>query len=291
MARDLIPPPSPAGRPEPDAPRLVELPPEPVAEAQSTGGGHVGPSRYRHRFGFLLGALAGIVVAAVALLAVVLTTGDGTGEGYAKNWSAWQPRSSDPETGAQEIAAHVQGGYHLSDGKQLVLVTGGPLEVQDVPLGVALRPPDGSIRVQNGTGILYTLNGLGPKGAIASGKPSEGRHLLLRREALELALYSFRYLRDVDMVVALLPPTRPKPGAGAAKGGGQTQALFYRPGDLEPQLQVPLAYTVPGRPPAPEGLVGDEARRIDSLTRSNLFLYSFQQAQDAKAYLVLDRAS
>ena len=93
---------------------------------------------------------------------------------------------------------------------------------------------------------MYTLNGLGPKGSVRGGKPSEARHLLLRREALELALYTFRYVKNVDLVVALLPPKPPREDARTRTGttttstaDPQTQALFYRPGDLEPQLRDP----------------------------------------------------
>ena len=295
MARDLIPPPSPAGRPEPDAPRLIELPPEEPAE--SAGGAKraapVGPSPFRNRFGFVVGALAGIVIAAVAVLAIVLTTGgDNSKAGLARNWSTWQPPDHDSLAGAREIAGHVSRKYRLGDGHQLVAVTGGPLEIQSVPLSVALRPPTGDIQLINGHGLLFTLNGLGPRGSIIGGKPSTQRHLLLRREALELALYSFRYLDNVDMVVALLPPPPPKKGESAAQAASEqsaTQALFYRPGDLRPQLEVPLGHTISAATPRPETIGGPEARRIDSLTRSNLFLASVQQAQDSKAYLVLDR--
>jgi hypothetical protein len=289
VAGDLIPPPSPAGRPEPDAPRLVELPPEPApvgAEAASVR--DPGPSPYRHRFGFVTGALVGILIAAAAVLAVVLTSG-GPRDGFAKGWSRWSPGTADADSGAQQIAQHVGSEYQLPSKKQLVLVTGGPLEIQDIPLEVALSA-NGTTEALDGKAVLYTLNGLGPNGSIASGKASEQRHLLLRREALELALYSFRYLDGVDMVVALLPPAPPKKGADASSAQTpQKQAIFYRPGDLKPQLQVPLGATVPPKVLTPDELAGSEAQRVDSLTRSNLFFYDFTQGQDAKAYLVLNR--
>jgi hypothetical protein len=289
VARDLIPPPSPAGRPEPDAPRLVELPPEPAAVgAEAASVRDPGPSPYRHRFGFVTGALVGVLIAAAAVLAVVLTSG-GPRAGFAKHWSRWAPDTADAESGAQEIAQHVGGEYHLQGNKQLVLVTGGPLEIQNIPLEVALSA-NGTTQALDGKAVLYTLNGLGPNGSIATGKASSRRHLLLRREALELALYSFRYLDGVDMVVALLPPAAPNKSKDAATAQTpQKQAIFFRPGDLKPQLEVPLGATVPPKAPTPDGLVGTEAQRIDSLTRSNLFLYDFTQGQDAKAYLVLNR--
>ena len=217
-------------------------------------------------------------------------------------WSGWRPTADDGEKAAQQIATHVGRQYRLADGNQLVGVQGGPLEIDalglTVPLEIAMKtaPQGGDIDFIKGNGLLYTLNGLGPKGSVRGGKPSEERHLLLRREALELALYTFRYIDDVDLVVALLPPAPPekattKKGATAAAATEEkpTQALFFRPGDLEPQLEIPLGATIPPQTPRPETIAGAEARRIDALTRGNLFLASFQQGQDQKAYLVLDR--
>jgi hypothetical protein len=172
-------------------------------------------------------------------------------------------------------------------------VQSGPLEIQDVPLSVALRssPTGGDVEFVDGKGVMYTLNGLGPRGSILSGTPSEERHLLLRREALELALYTFRYRDDVDIVVALLPPQPPTAATAALQQPPKTQALFFRPGDLRGQLDVPLRATIPPQTPRPETLAlgSEEARRIEDLTRSNLFLASFQQSQDTSAFLVLDR--
>ena len=126
-------------------------------------------------------------------------------------------------------------------------------------------PQGGDINFIEGKGLLYTLNGLGPKGSVRGGKPSSERHLLLRREALELAFYTFRYIDDVDLVVALLPPvtvtargSKPgKKGAAAPRDRGEAgQALFFRPGDLKPQLEIPLGATMPPRDPEP----GDDCR-------------------------------
>jgi hypothetical protein len=230
---------------------------------------------------------------AIGAAVYVGTDGD---NGAPDGWSQWKPGADEGVDAAKEIATHVGRKYRLADGNQIVGVQAGPLEIFDVPLEVALRtaPQGGNIDFVEGNGLLYTLNGLGPKGSVRGGKPSEERHLLLRREALELALYSFRYIDDVDLVVALLPPAPPKKaksGSTAATSASDTptQALFFRPGDLEPQLEIPLGATIPPRTPRPETIPPSESRRIDALTRSNLFLASFQQGQDQKAFLVLDR--
>lgn len=319
MAHDLIPPPSPAGRPEPDASGRHEPPPpllpDPAVEERTGGGLWSGdeppaaiaagrvpaeptapaapleslpPSPYRRRFGFVMGALVAVGVAALALTGLVLA-GAGSDDGPT-GWSEWRPQAEDSVGAAREIANHVAPQYRLSSGGQIVLVQAGPLEIADLPLSVAMRSAaqDGDIDFVEGNGVMYTLNGLGPRGSIKDGRPSAERLLLLRREALELALYTFRYAKDVDLVVALLPPAPPKADEPPASSQA-TSALFFRPGDLERQLEAPLRTTIPLRTPRPEAIPGAEGQRIDQLTERNFFLASFQQAQDARAFLVLDR--
>jgi hypothetical protein len=321
MAGDLIPPPSPAGRPGSDAEAERErarqreearrrsgrlwtdgASGDPVTEVVEQVDAAEAPaeerteSPYRSRFGLLLGALLGIAIATLAVGAAVYV-GTSSDNGAPEGWSSWKPDTDDGTKAATEIATHVGRKYRLDDGNQIVGVQGGPLEVFDVPLEVALRtaPQGGDIDFINGKGLMYTLNGLGPKGSVRGGKPSEARHLLLRREALELALYTFRYVKNVDLVVALLPPkpptkTKNKDGTTTTSTeDSPTQALFYRPGDLEPQLEIPLRATIPAKTPRPDTIPAAESRRIDALTRGNLFLASFQQGQNQKAFLVLDR--
>ncbi|HKH18745.1 MAG TPA: hypothetical protein VKA57_14550 [Solirubrobacteraceae bacterium] len=309
MAEDLIPPPSPAGRPEPEssesAGRIAEglwsggeggartasaAPPE--GEAPAAAARPLAASPYRSRFGFIVGALIGVALAAVGLGTILaLKTSE---KGAAEGWSDWRPTSDDELGAAKQIAKHVGVKYRLGDADQLVAVQSSGMELADRPLGVALRTAarGGDIELIDGHGVLYTLNGLGKFGSIAGGKPSEERLLLLKREALELALYTFRYADDVDMVVTLLPPPPPKPDEQATAGQlPPVPALFYRPGDLRGELGVPLESTLPALTPRPEQVDLDkpEAKRIDALTRSNSFTATFQQGQDASVFLVLER--
>ena len=110
-------------------------------------------------------------------------------------------------------------------------------------------------------------------------------------ERLELALYTFRYLEDVDTVMALLP-TIPKgaPTKGGPTTAPQSQAVFYRPGDLKQQLQVPLKATMAPKTPVPGTIGAQDGRTVDALTLSNLFKWSLIQAQTGQPYLVLDRS-
>lgn len=304
MAGDLIPPPSPAGRPAPDPEPPPVFEPAPEAPAEPPRATAPGPSPFRARFGFVAGALVGCLVAAGVLLLTLLTTGGSSErEGLARDWSTWKPASTGSLSGAKEIAKHIEGTYRNEKRKQLATVGTGPIAIRGIPLEVAI-PKGDDFEVLNGVGVQYTLGGIGNDGRLKDSKPGKARHRLLRREALELALYSFRYLPEVSMVVTLLPPAsskderigaakQAKPSAKKADAASepQPQALFYRPADLKPQLEVPLQFTMAPSPPAIGHLQGEEAHRIDSLTMSNLFEWNRAQSQDGRAYLVLERPS
>jgi hypothetical protein len=299
VARDLIPPPSPAGRPSPDAMRTAarrgEEPPPEAVEADAAPA-RSGPSPFRGRFGFITGALLGTAVAAIALFAVLLASPpDHKALSGQSQWSQWGPPSGDIITGPEAIADHVQTQYKRADGKQLVVVHGGPFYVSGtspVPFLLRLQPADGSIRDLS-NGVLYTLAGTGDRGAIVGDKPTPARQQLLRREALELALYTFRYVPNATSFVALLPgnPPKGKKAQKAAANGPQIlTALFFQPGQLRQELKVPLSATLhPALKYKPGKLGFAESRRIDALTKPNIYKAKFQQPGDGQLYLVLTR--
>lgn len=236
---------------------------------------------YRHRFRLAYVALALVFWGIVAGVAIVATGGIGGDEGPA--WSAWKPEEKGIDA-AREIAAHVGGRYHLQSGRQLVAVQASEPEIQNVPLeAVAVRGGSGGdvtvISAKNS--VVYVLCGLGARCAINVGKPSEARARLLRREALELALYTFKYVKGVDSVIAFLPPPpNQKP---------PSWSVFFRKSELKPELKQPLRATLPdARPPTAAELKPAESDTIERLTRQRWFKSEFQQAQDGGAILVLD---
>jgi hypothetical protein len=290
VAGDLIPPPSPAGKPPPDP----EVPPsqveaaaqlEPVSDERSRRT----PAPFRSRFGFVWGALVGIGVCAAAAFGLLIAAPGESGPKLAADWSSWEPETSSMVEGAQDIADHVGVQYKLDGGEQLVSIRSSSLELGGEPIGVAVRPTGGELQFLEGDGLLYILNGLGPNGRVPTGKPSKERGRLMMREALELALYSFRYLDDVTMVAVLLPQTaeQAKANAGGAAAAPQTNAVFYRPGDLLDELQVPLDRTLAPKTPQPSTMTEAEAEKVDSLTLRNLFLASVQPLRSDMNYLVL----
>jgi hypothetical protein len=300
VARDLIPPPSPAGRPSPDAMRHAgrrthEPPPEEATEPQAAPE-RSGPAPFRGRFGFVTGALGGTAVAALVLFGVLLATSPAHKAPPASSrWSNWGPPSGDIITGPEAIADHVQTQYKRADGKQLVVVHGGPFYVSGtspVPFLLRLQPADGSIRDLS-NGVLYTLAGTGDRGAIVGDKSTPARQQLLRREALELALYTFRYVPNATSFVALLPGNPPKgkkAKQAAANGPQNLTAVFFQPDQLRSELKVPLSATLhPGLKFKPGQLGTVEAHRIDQLTKPNIYKAKFQQPSDGQLYLVLTR--
>ena len=74
---------------------------------------------------------------------------------------------------------------------------------------------------------MYKLCGLGNLVLDPRGKPTVARGQLLRREALELALYSFHYLDGVDSTLVLLPPRA---------DGKAAAAVFLEQGDVRGAL-------------------------------------------------------
>jgi hypothetical protein len=285
VAGDLIPPPSPARRTdaEDDTKATAEL--EEAVQLGAEAAAPAGPAPFRSRFGFLFGVLAGIALCAAGASALLIGSQSEDGPRLAENWSAWQPETSRMADGAEEIAAHVGLQYKLESGDQLVQITSSPLELQGEEIGVAVRPKGSAIEILEGEGLLYILNGLGPNGTVATGAPSKKRGRLLMREALELALYSFRYLDDVTMVAVLIPQSAATTTGQSATE--QRRAVFYRPGDLLSELQVPLAATLSPKTPTAATMTKDEALRVDSLTLRNLFLASVQPLEAEQNYLVL----
>lgn len=243
-------------------------------------------SPYQSRFQLIFGVLLGVGMAAIVATVLVLTGGRKGEDPGAVSWASWHPQASDGLEAVNQIAEHVGQRYTLPSGNQLVGVRGGPLELARLPVTVAIEQ-QGNVKILDEKGVLYNLCGLGLNCAIKEGKPTVARSLVLRREALELALYTFRYVDNVDMVVAFLPPPPTKKGQTASDT--PTEALFFRPGDLKPELARPVNATIAPATPRPETIGGTEAREIDGLTKPNLFEAAFQQGQNGQAFLVLSR--
>ena len=216
--------------------------------------------------------------------------------GPAPVWSAWEPNGSETAR-VRQIADHVAKAYRTPKGEQLVVALGGPPTVtaggsdstSPIPIrAIAVRPDtstgqaeEDDIEIHDASNSMqFVLCGLGEGCAIDEGAPSQARHSLLRREALELALYTFKYVDDVDSVTVFLPPP---PG-----GQSPATAVFLRRGDVKQELSKPLRRTIsPGAPPLGEIPTG-ELQTLNRITLPRLYQFEYTQAQDLSAVLVLD---
>jgi hypothetical protein len=248
---------------------------------------------YRSRFAAFYVLLAIVAGAGVGALLVLVGRGS---PAPAPAWSAFEPTGSVERRSAQ-IADHVGDQYRLPSGKALVAITySGPPTVTG-PDGSSFRVPAIAVRPDTTAGraeaddidtlnaantVMYTLCGLGNACSIPEGKPTVARGQLLRREALELALYSFRYLDGISSTLVLLPPR--------ADGKAAT-AVFIERRDVRGELERPLdqTLTAPLTPGVGE-IQPDEQRVIDRTTRSRVYEYGYLQSQDGSPVMVLTPA-
>jgi hypothetical protein len=252
-------------------------------------------SAYRSRFALVYVALAVVIGAAVGSFIVLIGKPEATPP---PKWSDWQPTGS-ADARLKQIADHVSRRYKLQSGGELAIALVSPPQVTSpgqagspavsVPVSaIAIRPDtsrgqaeDDEIDVVRGgdNSIMYVLCGLGQSCSIKEGAPSEARHALLRREALELSLYTFKHVEGIDTVTVFLPP-RPDNQAPAT-------AVFLKKGDLSDELSTPLPRTLSPLVPGIGELDGKELANVNRLTRPRLYSYEYTQAQDGSAILIL----
>lgn len=226
-------------------------------------------------------------------------------------WSSFRPADGG-FAGAQEIADFVAPLYRASPADQLAVVTAVNLNNPNNPLQVVVPAPAsarGGSAAGAGPGtsllplppdstIVYNLCGQGSGDcSIGVGTPSAARLLLLRREALELALYTFKYLGAINTVVAILPPGHtvqgctgicPKPQAKPQTKPVELALAFDRK-ELDPWLKRPLRETLPeDLPPTVSEMPGaPEAELVSVITAHGIFQERTEQGQDGSSVIVL----
>jgi hypothetical protein len=252
-------------------------------------------SSYSRRFAVLYIALALVTGIAVGAFIVVALHDDASSQPATRAATRFQP-TEPGELGAMQIAEDVQRAYRLPNGQELVNVVASRNTLQDGNLGYlrvrfqVIRPGDGfkdkdSLLVQPDDAIQYSLCGAGQSCAIP-GTASADRGILVRRMGLELALRTLKFDPSVDNVTVFLGPIPPPAGVDAV-------VLMYRRNVLENQnpglLSQPISRTLPGaeRRIEPGLMPADVARRVDQLTRSNLYYGVYQLIGGRDALLQL----
>ena len=244
-------------------------------------------SSYRLRFGLIYLLLAAVVGAGVGSF-IVLASGSGEEEEPA--WSAWQPRGSKVMK-VRQIADRIPKSYRAENGSQLTVSIVSPLSVPtpqgDVPVRTVFVRPDTSkglaeeddIAVYPGSEVVsFGLCGTKSKEQCELASTSADRDTLLHRQALELSLYTLKYVDDVDSVVVFMPPT-PK--------SETSSTVFLRRSDVAAELQQPLSALLPTAKPQVGALDSLEEGQIVRLTRSRTYAAEVQASPDGSPILIL----
>jgi hypothetical protein len=207
--------------------------------------------------------------------------------GSANKWSAYKPKGSDVYDKAQNMADHVAPAYKYND-QPIAVVQAQPLLYQDAVVdGIAFtRQPFRKIGSPfkqfepAGSTIAYVMCGQ----AARCGLPQTGAEEtipLLRRESLELALYTFKYSPKVESIVSLLPPA-----------GNTSYAIYIRRRNLSKELSEPLNRTLPTHNVLSFGAMSEvERATVDRLTMKNTFASRFAQGANGRTLLVLKSVS
>jgi hypothetical protein len=255
---------------------------------------------YYTRFSLAYMLLIMLAVGGVGALVVILARPDAK---QAPAWSKFKPTGTALQI-QRQIATQVSSEYKASTTDGLVSVFPGPLSTTryiqtgsgqtsvQVPITLIAVQPDVSTGkhvasdytfFQPGSTVAYEMCGFGDTQqncgvATTTGNPTA----LLHREALELALYTLKYLPDVNAVLTYLPPP--------ANPQTPSTALLLARKDVKANLRLPLKRTLEPQETILGGGVPN-ANHVAELTAERVFTSDYQTLPgDGTAALVLSPA-
>jgi hypothetical protein len=229
-----------------------------------------------HNTRFVVAYLLIMVVFAGVVAAFAYMIGRSNNE----SWSSFKPKGQGLARGTA-IANHVAPRYRQA-GRQLAAIEAQPpvagnnvIDALAIARDTTQGVGGGYLSVEPATNtLLYVFCGQGQDCSMP-GTPTVERGRLLRRQSLELALYTFKYMDDIDSVVTLLPPR-----------GSVVPAVWLRRRALEEQLDKPLSKTLPGPPPYTEGSLID-GQQVEALTADRFYPSYFQSLPNGRLMLRL----
>jgi hypothetical protein len=248
------------------------------------------PVLYHSRFVTMYILLGVALVATVVGVVMAL----GTSISPKQIWSAWKPANGSADARTSEIAQHTGGQYRLPSGNQMLDVIPKKLTVplvdssgstQNVPIaGIVLRQKgtaDKVVVLSSNDSRLFQLCGTGASCAIGEGKASVARGRLVRREALQLALLTFKYVPGVTHVIEFMPPP---------PGSTPSLVTYFEKPDLKPQLSSPLRTTMSVKAPTASTMTAKESATIDRVTTGHVYTFTFRTTQLGQAVLLLTKS-
>lgn len=215
-------------------------------------------SAYYSRFSLAYTALIMLAVAGVSALVLLLVRPAAT---HPPPWSKFVPKGASLDM-ERQIATRVSSEYEAAPGSLLVTVFPGPLQAPgvvqgdngpqsvQVPVSLISVQPDVSTGqheqgdftfFQPDSTVGYEMCSFNDSQQNCSAQTPGGAdpEQLLRREALELALYTLKYVPGTNAVLTYLPPT--------SNPQAPTRAVFITRKDVGKSLHVPLSRTLKTR--------------------------------------------
>jgi hypothetical protein len=258
-----------------------------VERAPATRAERAHASAYYTRFSLAYAILFMLAIGSIGALVLILVH---LHTAKPQRWSTFVPTGSALAMKLQ-IATQVSSEYKQStasrlvtvfpsalDAPQLVQSSSGQQQAVQIPISlIALRPDSSTGRHEQGDftfyhperTVAYSMCGFVDSqqncgvANISGADPAE----LLHREALELALYTLKYVPNTDAVVTFLPPPA-NPSAPAT-------AVFLSRKDLATNLHLPLVRTLRPQKILIGGGVPDGGH-VAGLTRARIYTADYQ---------------
>jgi hypothetical protein len=246
----------------------------------------------RRSYGLRLVAFSFLLVG-LAAAAVGAYVGLGSSSSKQSTWSAWTPSSTGMQKRASEISAHVAPAYRASDGQPIVQVLPQAESLSGQPiLGYAIAVDGRQDVYMAQDAVAYQLCGASSdEDCTLPGTPTVERGAYLRREALELALYTFKYTRAKG-VIAYLPPVKQAATSSGSSSGSSSatdaattdptaptyeqRAVAFRRTDLSAYLGKPLAETLTSRVEDVTAPLASREQQILDTTSPTIFQWSYE---------------
>lgn len=235
-------------------------------------------SGYRARFAVAYALVGAVFVGVIVLFAFLVAQNDQP----EAQWSGYQPKGSGIER-AQAIANYVAPRYRES-GQVMAGVNAQRPVINSANVDAVALARSATSRVGGGIeklepadkSIFYVFCGSGQRCSIP-GEPTAERALLLRRESLELALYTFKYMDDVDSVITMLPPV-----------GNINTAGYFKRSAVRGLLDKPLAKTLPAQGPfETEGSNFGDVEASERVGAGRFYQSGVQELPTGSALLIL----
>jgi hypothetical protein len=244
-------------------------------------------SAYYTRFSLAYTVLIMLAIAGVGALVLILLHVDPP---RPRPWSKFVPTGSSLAM-ERQIATQVSSEYKASAESRLFTVFPGPLQAPRVIQGasgpqtvevpitlIAVQPDVSTGQHEEGdftfyhpeSTVAYDMCGFGDTqqncgvSSLSQANPEQ----LLHRAALELALYTLKYVPGTDAVITYLPP--PSNTQAAAR------AVFITRKDVQDNLHMPLVRTLKPQQVSLSAVLVPDDGHVEALTRSRIFTTDYQ---------------